>query len=74
MGKAHLVKNNIFENYHFWGVWAQTTIFGHWAFLGPKKNGFGHILVKNDHLIVIEGFLEAYWKGTFDKKNIFDFF
>ena len=24
MGKAHVVKKNIFENYHFWGVWAQT--------------------------------------------------
>ena len=31
-----LMKNIIFDFCHFWGVWAQITIFGLWDIFGPK--------------------------------------
>ena len=36
-----------------------------------QKNVFGHISVKNDHVVVIEGILEAYWEGASDEKKYF---
>ena len=60
MDKALLMKNNIFENYHFLGDLGPNNHIWSLGISGPQKNGFGHILVKNYHVIVIEGLLEAY--------------
>ena len=50
MGKALLMKKNIFENCHFSRVWAQITIFGHIRHFGPQKTVLSfHFGPKNEN-------------------------
>ena len=61
---AHFLSQYQYELFFGW-FGPQLPYLGIWA----QKHRFGHILMKNCHMIVVERFLKAYWSVTFIGKD-----
>ena len=65
MGKTLLIKTFIFYFFSVLGDLGPNNHIWSFGYFWVLKYVFGHILLENDHLIVIEGFLEVYWVRHF---------